>query len=139
MATFNHLALARKVDAHADSAGIGWVHVGERPSLRMFEAAKKRGILIDHKTQQFQDSFFDLYDLILPVEADIAEQLKLRSPHHTKKIHLVTDFSRNYKGQPIPDPYYLSDNGFDEVFEMISDCCEGLLAYLGMDESKARV
>lgn len=131
MATLNHLAAKRKVDVHADSCGIGWVHLGQRPSLKTFEAAKKRGILIDHRTQQFEDSFFEIYDLILTVDEDIAEQLKLRGPQHAKKIQLASAFSRKFKGQPIPDPYYLSDHGFDEVMEMIVDCCEGLLDHFG--------
>lgn len=127
MATFNHLALQQNLPARADSCGIGWVHVGEGPNHKSFEAAKKRGVLIDHKAQQFQESFFDTYDLILPVDQDILEQLKLRSPKHAHKIKLVTEYSKKYKGQPIRDPYYFSENGFEEVMEMILDCCEGLV------------
>lgn len=127
MATLNHLAVLKKADVHADSCGIGWVHLGERPSMRTFEAAKKRGILIDHRTQQFQDEFFEIYDLILTVDEEIAEQLKLRGPQYKDKVKLATDYSRKYKGQPIPDPYYLSDSGFDEVMDIIIDSCEGLL------------
>lgn len=127
MATMNHLAAKKKVDLFADSCGIGWVHLGERPDRRSFEAAKKRGILIDHRSQQFQDHFFEAYDLILTVEEEITEQLKLRGPEYKDKIKLVTDYSRKYKGQPIPDPYYLSESGFDEVMDIILDCCEGIL------------
>ncbi len=130
MATFNHLAVAKAIDAHADSCGIGWVHLGERPDQRSFEAAKKRGILIDHRTQQFQDYVFETYDLILTVDENILEQLKLRSPAHHSKLKLASEYSRKYKGQPIPDPYYLSDSGFDEVMDIIVDCCEGLLDFL---------
>ncbi|MBX7065733.1 MAG: low molecular weight phosphotyrosine protein phosphatase [Parachlamydiales bacterium] len=136
MAVLNHLAAAKKMEVHADSSGIGWVHLGERPSQRTFEAAKKRGILIDHRTQQFQDEFFEIYDLILTVDEEIAEQLKLRGPKYAHKIRLASDFSRKYKGMPIPDPYYLSDNGFDEVLEMIIDCCEGLLDHLSKQKVK---
>lgn len=127
MATLNHLAAKKKLPIHADSCGMGWVHVGERPSAKSFEAAKKKGILIDHKAQQFQDSFFETYDLILTVDEDISEQLKLRSPKHAHKIKLATDYSKKHKGQPIPDPYYFSDNGFDQVMEIVVDCCEGLI------------
>ncbi len=128
MATLNHLAALQKVPLHADSCGIGWVHLGERPSQRMFEAAKKRGVLIDHRTEQFQDSFFESYDLILAVSPDIVEQLKLRAGKYQSKIVLVTDYSSKYKGMAIPDPYYLSDGkGFDEVFDLIFDCCQGLI------------
>jgi protein-tyrosine phosphatase len=130
MATLNHLAAKKKKALHADSCGIGWAHLGERPNPRSFIAAKKRGIIIDHRSQQFQDHFFETYDLILTVDEDIAEQLKLRNPQYADKIKLATEYSRKYKGEPIPDPYYLSENGFDEVMDMILDCCEGLVESL---------
>jgi protein-tyrosine phosphatase len=130
MATFKHLAAQKKLDIHVDSCGVGWAHLGERPDPRTFEAAKKKGILIDHRSQQFEEAFFDAYDLILTVDSDISDQLKLRSPSHKHKIKLATDFSHKFKGQPIPDPYYMGPSGFDEVMGMIIDCCEGLLGHL---------
>lgn len=132
MAIFNHMAAKQNKPLHADSAGIGWVHVGERPSLRMFEAAKKRGILIDHRTRQFEDADFETYDLILAVNDEIVEQLRLRGPKYKHKVKLVTDFSKAYQGKSIPDPYYLSDHGFDEVLDLMTDCCEGLLKTIHM-------
>lgn len=130
MATFNHLASLQKLDVHADSCGMGWTHLGQRPSMKTFEAAKKRGILIDHRAEQFQDTFFENYDLILAVNEEIAEQLKLRGPNFAHKIKLATDFSKKYQGKPIPDPYYLSESGFDEVLDIIEDACKGLIKNL---------
>lgn len=130
MATLKHMAAQKKLDIHVDSCGVGWAHLGERPDPRTFEAAKKKGILIDHRSQQFEEAFFDAYDLILTVDSDISDQLKLRSPPHKHKIQLATDFSHKYKGQPIPDPYYMGHSGFDEVMDMIIDCCEGILHHL---------
>jgi len=132
--TLRHLAIQKGVGdkLKIDSCGVGWLHVGQHPDPRAFEAAKKKGILIDHRSQQFRPSFFDEYDLILTVDAPIAEQLKLRTqnPSHAKKIRLVTDFSKSSKGSPIQDPYYMSDTGFDEMMERVIDCCEGLLEVL---------
>ncbi len=130
MATLKHLAVQKKIDLHVDSCGIGWVHLGQRPNLKTFEAAKKRGVLIDHRSEQFQEAFFEAYDYILAVDEEIALQLKEKGPAFQDKIKLATDFSPKYKGQPIPDPYYLSASGFDDVMDMIWDSCEGLLAHL---------
>jgi protein-tyrosine phosphatase len=130
-ATLRHFAANRGLGdkLQVDSCGIGWFHIGEHPDPRAFEAAKKRGILVDHRAQQFQDEFFDQFDLILTVDPDLSEQLKLRakSPKQIQKIHLATEFSSKYKGKPIPDPYYMSPNGFEEMMDMIVDCCEGVL------------
>lgn len=130
MATLKHLAAKRKMEIEVDSCGIGWVHLGERPDPRSFEAAKQRGILIDHRAQQFQDHYFEVYDHILTVDEEIAEQLKLRGPEHQGKIKLATEFSRKFKGKPIPDPYYMGKTGFDDVMDIIVDSCEGLLDHL---------
>lgn len=127
MATLNHLAIEKGVDVQADSCGIGWVHLGQRPNPKSFEAAKKKGILIDHLSKPFEDSFFEEYDLILTVNEEIREQLKMRGPKYKDKIQLATAYSSKYKNQAIPDPYYLSDSGFDEVMEIILDCCRTLL------------
>lgn len=133
-AALRHLATQEgKADGlYVDSCGIGWFHLGEHPDPRAFEAAKKRGILVDHRAQQFQEHFFDLFDHILTVDPAISEQLKLqaKNSNQIQKIGLATDFSAKFRGCPIPDPYYMSPNGFEEMMDMIIDCCEGLLKKL---------
>jgi low molecular weight protein-tyrosine phosphatase len=134
-ATLRHAALKKGAAERirVDSCGIGWFHVGQHPDPRAFEAAKSKGILIDHRSQQFRDAFFDEFDLILAVEPKIVEQLKLRakSPAQAAKIRLATDFSELYKGQPILDPYYMNNPGFDEMMEIALDCSEGILKEFG--------
>jgi protein-tyrosine phosphatase len=124
------MAVKSKLELHVDSCGIGWAHLGQRADPRSFEAAKKHSILIDHKAQQFQDHFFDTFDLILTVDEEIAEQLKQRSPQHKDKVHLATAFSRRFKNKEIVDPYYMGASGFDDMMEMVIDACEGLLDHL---------
>ncbi len=130
-ATLQHLAVQRGLQRQlrVDSCGIGWFHLGQHPDPRAFEAAKQRGILVDHTAQQFQDEFFDQFDLILTVDSDLAEQLKLRAKNQKQrqKIRLATEFSSKFKGKAIPDPYYMNPNGFEEMMEMVVDCCEGVL------------
>jgi protein-tyrosine phosphatase len=130
-ATLRHLAVERGLADHlkVDSCGLGWFHVGEHPDPRTFESAKKRGILIDHRAQQFRDTFLDEFDLILTVDPEISEQLKLRAKSKAQeaKIHLATDFCPKYKGSPILDPYYMSGPSFDELMDLIIECCEGIL------------
>lgn len=133
-AALRHLAAKKGLadQLYIDSCGMGWAHLGEHPDRRTFEAAKKHGILIDHRAQQFQDHFFDAFDLILAVNHDIIEQLKLRTnnPAHLAKIHLATDYSKKHKGEDIPDPYYMSPSGFDDVMKIVLDCSEGLIDHL---------
>lgn len=134
MAALRHEAARKNLSDHlfVDSCGLGWVHLGQHPDPRTFDSAKKRGILIDHRSQQFQDAFFDAYDYIFAVTEDVIEQLKARTsdPSHLAKIQLATAFSKKYQGQEILDPYYMSLSGFDDVMEIILDCTHGILNHL---------
>lgn len=130
-ATFRHLAIQKGVEDRffVDSCGIGWSRLGQRPDPRLFEVAKQRGILIDHRAQQFQDEYFVVFDRIFVVDLILFEQLKFRakSPEEASKIALATAFSQKFKGEPIADPYYMSPTGFHEIMDIIIDSCEGLL------------
>jgi protein-tyrosine phosphatase len=128
-----HLAAKRGVEGnlYVDSCGLGWSHLGEPPDRRMFESAGKKGVLIDHRAQQFQDSFFDEFDYVFAVNRDIVEQLKLRAvrPEYLAKIKLATAYSARFRDEDVPDPYYEGRAGFDAVMEMALDAAEGFLAY----------
>lgn len=139
MAALRHLAIENGMSEtlYIDSCGLGWHHLGEHPDRRTFEAAKKRGILIDHRAQQFQDGFLDAFDYIFAVDSDIVYQIveRARTDEQKEKIHLATAFSEKYKNQPIPDPYYMSLSGFDDVMDMVLDSAKGILEFL-KDENK---
>ena len=134
MAALKHGAVERGwgEKIFVDSCGLGWFHLGQHPDRRTFEAAKKKGILIDHRAQQFQEGFFEGFDYIFTVDSDILEQLKARAGTEGQKgkLFLASAFSSRYRDQPIPDPYYMSSSGFDEVMEMILECSEGILKFL---------
>lgn len=130
-AALKHLAIQQGKEVYVDSCGVGWVHLGERPDPRSFAAAFSKGIVIDHHAQQFEPHFFEVFDHIFAVDDTILEQLKLRAPpEHHPKIELATAYSKKYKGREIPDPYYLSEDGFGVVTDMILDSCEGILRLL---------
>ena len=79
MAAVNHIAAEKGLEIEADSCGIGWVNLGQKPNSKSFEATKKKGILIDHKSKPFQNSFFEEYDYIFAVNDQILEQIRLRN------------------------------------------------------------
>jgi len=130
-ATLRHLAVSknRADEFKIDSCGISWMHVGEHPDPRTFEAASKRGILIDHRARQFRVGFFDEFQNIFVSDREIFEQVKYhaRSEADKNKVFMATAFSQRFKDQDIPDPYYLSHSGFEQVMDIIVDSCEGIL------------
>lgn len=137
-ATLHRLAVERNCadQLRVDSCGVGWLHVGEHPNPHSFEAAKKRGVLIDHRAQQFRDHFFDEFDHIFVVDQEVLEQIRYqaRSEEEKKKVSLATAFSPRFKNQDIPDPYYMNASGFDQVMDIIYDSCEGIINHFFKSE-----
>lgn len=139
-ATFRHLVKQKGWEDRfqIDSSGIGWFHLGQHPDQRTFEAAKKRGIFIDHRAQQFQEADFDRYDYILAADEEVLSHLKkwAKTESQKNKVELATHFTTQFKGQSIPDPYYLSDQGFDQIMDVVIACAEGLLDHLSKTHLK---
>lgn len=119
----------RTKELHIRSCGLGSWHLGHLPDARMQEVAKRRGINMFSRAQQFQAEFFDRFDYILAADNEVLNVLYQYAPNpeHKSKLHLITAFSSSYKGQEVPDPYYGGEAGFELVLDMLEDSCEGLL------------
>lgn len=120
------------------SCGLGTWHLGQLPDERMRNAVKNRGIYLVSKAQMIAPHFFDRYDYILVADHKILNEI-YRYPltlEQKAKIHLMSRFSDVYKDQEIPDPYYGGDDSFEEVLDMLEDCCLGLVKHLHKHHSK---
>lgn len=119
-------------DLYVRSCGLGSWHTGQMPDARMREVAKRRGIIMSSRAQQFQSDFFDRFDYILVADHEVLNVLYqyASTPKHKAKLHLLTAFSSSYKNQEIPDPYYGSEASFELVLDMLEDSCEGLLEHI---------
>ena len=120
------------------SCGLGHWHVGQPPDLRMQEASLKRGLKLTSIGQQFKLGFFDDYDYILAADQEVLTKLRenVKNDAQQKKLHLITEFSSNYAGMDVPDPYYSLDDGFELVLDMLQDSCEGLLRKIAQNHHK---
>jgi protein-tyrosine phosphatase len=52
---------------------------------------------------------------------------KLKSSQVKAKVMLMREFDPHDLGAEVPDPYYGSDDGFVEVFEMLERSCKQLI------------
>jgi protein-tyrosine phosphatase len=52
---------------------------------------------------------------------------KARNESDRRKIYKITDFSKEWNYDEVPDPYYGGDEGFELVLDLLEDACEGLL------------
>lgn len=130
MGYMNHLINERRLGekVYVDSCGLTASFLGSAPDQRMKQVGKQKGILFDHQAKVFESTFFETFDAIFGVTKDINTHLQsLAYTNEARaKIHLATDFSQKYKGDDIPDPYYLGDQGFEKIWEMIEDSCLGI-------------
>ncbi|MFG0283927.1 MAG: low molecular weight protein-tyrosine-phosphatase [Phycisphaerales bacterium JB039] len=131
---FLHLAEQRGVagDFTVDSAGTGHWHVGERPDRRASQVASRHHVILPSIARQVDPaSDFDRFDLILPMDLDNRRDLlSLGAPPF--KVRLMRSFDVELADAPdaqlvVPDPYFGDGDGFERVFAMLRQACDGLL------------
>ncbi|WP_420420558.1 low molecular weight phosphotyrosine protein phosphatase [Simkania sp.] len=126
----NHLALQKGVSdqVYIDSCGLHSSFLGSAPDARMQRVAKEKGITFTHQAKMFEPAFFDTFQAIFGVTEEIVSHLRslAHTPEEKAKVHLATTFSENFKGMDIPDPYYLGAQGFEKIWEIIEDACNGI-------------
>ncbi len=113
-----------------ESAGTAGWHVGEGPDPRTAGAARRRGIPMDHVAQQFTSRDFARFDLVLAMDDDNVDALRRMAPDDAARgrIRLLRDFDPDSPaGAAVPDPYYGGPSGFEEVIDLTTAACEGLL------------
>jgi protein-tyrosine phosphatase len=112
-----------------DSAGLIDVHEGEPADRRMRWAGEMRGYSTKHRSRPIRKADFDTFDLIVCMDRQNWSGLMAMAPskEHKQKVHYMTDFSKDFSGQEVPDPYYGGDEGFDRVIDMLEESCTGLL------------
>jgi protein-tyrosine phosphatase len=127
-----------ELDIYVESCGLGDWNLGQLPDERMRRTAEARGVILSSRAQSFRRDFFDRFDYIFSVDQKVLYELYkwALTPEHKAKIHLMTRFSKIYKDQEIPDPYYYGQGHFDLVMDMIEDSCEGLLEHLSSKDQK---
>lgn len=124
--------LADRVEV--DSAGMGDWYVGKPPDRRAVAAAATRGYdLSDLRARQVRAEDLDAFDIVIAMDEMNHADLMTLAGHDSARrdrIHMLSDYSRVYAGQPVGDPYYGGDDGFERVLDMIEDCVDGLIADL---------
>jgi protein-tyrosine phosphatase len=114
-----------------DSAGTHDLHEGDQADPRTRRVAKRHGVRVDSIARPVRDSDFRSFDLILAMDRGHLRELRARAPQGDReKIRLMRDFDEPGSGADVPDPYYGGEDGFEEIFGMLSTCCRNLLSAL---------
>ena len=125
-----------------DSAGTGAWHVGSAPDGRATAAAEARGIALAGSARQVSAEDFIEFDLLIAMDRSNLHELRrlASSDEQRARVRLLREFdpASGAHGQEgrvgvdldVPDPYYGSPGGFEEVLDLVQAACEGLLAQL---------
>ncbi len=109
----------------ADSAGTGAWHVGEPPHQGTRSVLRARGIDYTHQARQVQPRDFVLFDYVIALDRGHLAELEYLAVRAGATLKLLLDYAPAAGLRDVPDPYYTG--GFDEVYELVAQACQGLL------------
>ncbi len=115
-----------------DSAGTASYHVGATPDARAMAAAKLRGFdLSAIRARHVAEEDFAAFDLILAMDEENLADLRRAAPAGARaQLRLLLEFAPGAGVTAVPDPYYGGKNGFEQVLDLVTDACAGLVTDL---------
>lgn len=128
-----HLNGTQKLGWTIDSAGTANYHVGEAPDGRTIKNASKHGIdLKPLRARQFESKDFEVFDFIFVMDKSNFQNVIRLSQNESqrKKVKLFLEHVSHTTLLEVPDPYYGTEQGFEEVFQLVYGACETLVADL---------
>jgi len=113
-----------------DSAGTQGYHIGDPPDPRSIDAARARGYdLTQLRARQVRQRDFERFDLIVAMDrSHLATLDRMAQPTEREKLRLMLDYAASTQPmRDVPDPYYGSAQGFEQVLDLLEGACAGLL------------
>lgn len=135
-----HFADLEKLNIQVDSAGTSNYHPNKAPDHRSQKHALKRGYdLSSLRARQIRIEDFKEFDLILAMDHENlvniqklqVEAAQIFQNHELRaKIELMSAKDPSYLNQPVPDPYYGGDDGFELVLDQCESNSKAWISYL---------
>ncbi len=116
-----------------DSAGTSGYHSGEPPDFRAVKTLQRKGIDISGLTaRQFTVKDFDDFHYIFVMDtSNYMNVLNLcRTENDRNKVMLIMNQVHPEKNMSVPDPFYGSIEGFEDVYEMLNRASEVIVSKL---------
>ena len=115
--------------ASVDSAGTGDWHVGEPPDPRAIAVARAKGVDISgYRGRQVTAADFDRFDHVVALDhANLARLRALRPAGSQATLSLLLDHVPGRVGEPVADPYYGADEGFETTWADVTEGARALV------------
>lgn len=133
-------------DVLVDSAGTtGWESgnpIDERAAAKLAEL----GLASEaHRARQFDPGWYAERDLILALDVDHYEDLKLEAPdaESRSRVRMLREFDPSAAGTPVSelgiyDPWYGDRADFEATWQMIHDAVPGIVQYVQDELARRR-
>lgn len=118
------------LDWEVDSAGTNGYHVGEQPHRLSQKVAKMKGIDISsQKCRRFVKEDFDRFDKIYAMAGDVITEMKWigKEKYNSAIVDLLLNESYPGENMDIPDPWYGTEPGYHNVYDLIEEACEAII------------
>lgn len=112
------------------SAGTNGYHTGEPPHQLSIKVANLNGIdICGQRSRRFIAADMEEYDVIYAMAGDVISDMKriAKNKFDTNKVSLFLDVSFPGEEKDVPDPWYGSEDGYHEVFEIINNNCDNII------------
>ncbi|MEH3086121.1 MAG: low molecular weight phosphotyrosine protein phosphatase [Xylophilus ampelinus] len=112
------------------SAGTRARHPGERMDPRAVAALERRGYRVDRRvSRRVRAEDFEDFDLVLAMDPSHMDALRLLCPDHRRHtLRYFLPVVRADEAPAVPDPYYGTAEGFEEVLDLCETGVDALVA-----------
>jgi protein-tyrosine phosphatase len=108
------------------SSGTGHWHLGEPPHVGTRLILSEHNIEVGNKRSQLlKKEDFQSFDYIIAMAQENVDDIQYI---HHKKVKRLLEFAPTGYTFDVPDPYY--ENNFEEVYNLVTAGCKGLLDYI---------
>jgi len=113
-----------------DSCGTSNWHQGEKADHRTLKNAKENGVYITHLAKQITQNDVNQFDYLFVMDNENYKNVLQMFPESEKKLFLLTHFSKIKHNQIIPDPYFGTENDFQDVLNLLNIVTNELADFL---------
>ena len=113
-----------------DSAGTNGYQVGEQPHHLSQKVARLKGLDIsDQVCRRFVKEDFKRYDKIYAMAGDVIDEMKWigKDKYNAAIVDLLLNELYPGQNKDVPDPWYGSEPGYHQVYELIDAACEAII------------
>lgn len=132
-AILKNKAEAAGLELIVKSAGTNGIHTGEPPHNLSLKVARKNGLEIcDQRSRKFIPEDFEDFDIIYAMAEDVMEEIKYiaREKFDGQKVKYFLSVHGDEYNMNVPDPWYGDEDGYDEVYDIISKASDKIIESL---------